>query len=196
MISNPPEDWLTKATEAGKAELKGKPKTAPAPIMPIATRQQIKGVWKQYPTLATVFGVIMRRWRTSTATRPGASGYWAAYTQPDWATLAGVSVSTWKRTVDLLVAHGLVERDAGRYGGIRVLTFLRPTLLALTLSDAKAWDLLHLDASPEPAQSIAQPQYAPKKPVLPPKPIPPPEPKATLEDILAPIEEDAEDGPE
>lgn len=183
-----PFQWLAKAKAASKEALKGKPKKPPAPVIPITTREQIRGFWKQYPTLATVFGVIMRRWRASTATRPGASGYWAAYTQPDWVTQAGVSVDTWQRAVDRLVAHGLVERDRGRYGGTRVLTFLRPTLLALGLSDAKARDLQHLDATPEPTQSAVPPKYAPKQPELVAKPAPPAEPKATLDDILAPPE--------
>jgi hypothetical protein len=192
MTPDKPNNWLNKAKDAVKAELKGKPKKAPPAVIPVTTNQQLKGLWKQFPALATVFSIIMRRWRRSSSTRLGHKGYWAAYTQSEWAADAGVSVATWKRAVDLLVAYGLVERDHGQHGGRRYLSFLRPTALILELSGATEADLKHLEAAPYSAPTTPGPEpkaltKAGFKPVVAPLAL---GPMPTWQEIMSPLDEE------
>ncbi|WP_126978549.1 hypothetical protein [Frigidibacter oleivorans] len=113
---------------------------------PISTAAELRGFFKQHPTVARVMGVILKVWRRSTSRRPGKKGFWAAYPHQDWARWTKVSVATFKRQVELLELSGLLEKVRGRHGGTRVVTFIRPTALALELIEAKNEDWLHLGA--------------------------------------------------
>ena len=64
-----------------------------------------------------------------------------------------------KRHLDRLEHLGLIERERGKFGGNRVLTFIRPTILGLRLSNPKSQDWQHLGHDPNappngPAQGV------------------------------------------
>lgn len=107
---------------------------------PLKDRAALKGFWKQHPKTRDLFGQIVIVCRQSTARRPGAKGFWAAYPYPWWSEKAGMPVATLKRHLKLLEEHGLIERQLGKHGGTRVLTFIRPTALAFELSDTRPGD--------------------------------------------------------
>lgn len=116
---------------------------------PLKTKRDIRGFWAQYPKTRDLFGAIMTKWRASSARRPGREGYWAAYPYPEWTALTGLPDRTLKRHLDRLEQHGLIERTHGRHSGTRQLTFIRPTALAFTLSDAKRADWTRLGIDPD-----------------------------------------------
>lgn len=117
----------------------------------LKTRDDIKGFWRQYPKAKALFGQIIVTGRRSTARRPGVDGYWAAYPYPWWSEKTKLPVATLKRHLNLLVEYGLIERQLGRHGGTRVLAFIRPTALALDLSDTRPGDMQHFGLGPKKA---------------------------------------------
>lgn len=167
------------ADDMAKAEAKAARKKAR--LVPIPDKATLRGFWVQYPKACALFGKIMVQWRGSYSTRPGHHGYWAAYPYAEWSQLSGLPVATLKRQLDLLEQKGLIERELGKHSGSRVLSFIRPTKLALDLSDCRPGDYDHLTAG----KSKAKPEPAPLPYVL--KPVAPvqeakPE---TLEELLA-----------
>ncbi|WP_313193687.1 hypothetical protein [Shinella zoogloeoides] len=111
---------------------------------PLKTREDLKGFWRQYPKARDLFGQIMITWRGSTARRPGVAGCWAAYPYPWWSEKTKLPESTLRYYLQKLVEHGLIERQQGHHGGKRTLAFIRPTALALELSDGRPGDRYHL----------------------------------------------------
>ncbi|WP_081532532.1 helix-turn-helix domain-containing protein [Rhodovulum sp. P5] len=107
---------------------------------PLKTKKDIRGFWAQFPKTRDLFGEIMNKWRKSGSRRPGHEGFWAAWPYRDWSAATGLPIATLKRHLNTLEENGLIERTLGRHGGSRVLTFIRPTPLALYLSDVKAGD--------------------------------------------------------
>lgn len=172
-------------SDAAKAELTAEIRAEQAALKkqaqsPIQTRKGIKGFWAQHPKTRDLFGAIMIMWRKSSARRPERNGFWAAYPYRDWSAQTGLPDRTLKRHLIRLEEHGLIERTHGRYGGSRVLTFIRPTRLALDLSTIRAGDWQHLGVDPNvPAQAVT-PKPA-TKPLS--KPKPPPKPKMTPEEL-------------
>lgn len=130
-------------TEVKAANAKDKVVRALQDDSSLKTRADLKGFWRQYPKACALFGQIVIVGRSSTARRPGVPGCWAAYTYPWWSKKTGLSVSTLKRQLDLLESHGLIERQLGKHGGTRVITYIRPTALALDLSDGRPGDRFH-----------------------------------------------------
>jgi len=69
-----------------------------------------------------------------------------------------------KRHLNLLEEMGLIERERGKYGGNRVLSFIRPTVLGLSLSSPRPDDWDHLGqvqdtSEPTPSTPVpAKPQ--------------------------------------
>ena len=119
---------------------------------PIQTVKAIRGHWAQHPATCRLFGLVVTAWRKSTARRPGHGGYWAAHPYPWWCDQCGMSDRTLKRHLNQLEANGLIERERGRHGGNRVLSFIRPTRLSLKLSKTRGTDWQHLGVDPnEPA---------------------------------------------
>lgn len=152
---------------------------------PIQTRKDIRGFWVQHPKSRDLFGAIYKTWRKASATRPGHAGYWAAYPYPWWSELTGIPVATLKRHLDRLEQLGLIERERGKFGGNRVLTFIRPTILGLRLSNPKSQDWQHLGHDPNtppngPAQSV-KPSIAHKVA----GPQPPDEKPLSMAELLA-----------
>ncbi|EKF18830.1 hypothetical protein NA2_11620 [Nitratireductor pacificus pht-3B] len=140
---------MTQNMSKAKAEIKkalDKEKAAKAlqANSPLKTRQDLKGFWRQYPKARDLFGQIMVTWRGSTARRPGVTGCWAAYPYPWWSEKTKLPESTLRYYLKKLVEHGLVERQQGHHGGKRTLAFIRPTALALELSDGRPGDRYHL----------------------------------------------------
>ena len=88
----------------------------------------------------------MTFWRKSSSHRPTHTGCWAAYPYQVWSDHTCLPIATLKRHLDTLEQYGLIERVRGRHGGSRVLTFIRPTELALKVSTKKVGkaDWLHL----------------------------------------------------
>lgn len=114
----------------------------------IKARADLKGFWSQYPKARQLFGTLIGVWRGSSARRPAVEGYWAAYPYPFWVDKSGFPERTLKRLLDLLEGYGLIERTHGHHGGTRTLTFIRPTHLALDLSDARPEDRARLGSRP------------------------------------------------
>lgn len=137
---------------------------------PLKTKKDMRGFWAQFPKTRDLFGEIMNRWRKSGSRRPGHEGFWAAWPYRDWSTATGLPIATLKRHLNTLEEVGLIERTHGRHGGSRVLTFLRPTALALKLSDVQAgdWQRLGLDPyqpeAPKPATAKPAPVWVAKPP--------------------------------
>lgn len=141
---------------------------------PLKTRDDLKGFWRQHPKSRYLFGQIVIVWRASSARRAGVPGCWAAYTYSEWSEKTKLPSSTLRWHLDKLEAHGLIERQLGRHGGTRVIAFIRPTALALDLSDARPGDKHHLGL--KVGGEVEKPAPAtPKMPV--PKVKPKPEPK-------------------
>ena len=147
---------------------------------PIQTKKGIKGFWAQHPKTRDLFGAIMTMWRKSSARRPERNGFWAAYPYRDWSAHTGLPDRTLKRHLTRLEDHGLIERTLGRYGGSRVLTFIRPTRLALDLSTIRAGDWQHLGVDPNVPAQADTPKPATTSPS---KPNALPEPKMTPEEL-------------
>lgn len=157
-----------KSQAAAKAELKAKIAKAEKThekqaASPLKDRVHIKGFWAQYPHAKSIFGTILVVWRGSTSHRHGFSGFWAAYPHIWWAENMKTSVATLKRHLDLLEEYGLIERTLGHHGGARPLSFIRPTALALSLSNCRPTDWDHLGASPH--DPIGKPKAPKPKPV-------------------------------
>jgi len=136
-------------SKKAKAEIKAaiaKEKAAKAlqEDSPLKTREDLKGFWRQYPKARDLFGQIMITWRGSTARRPGVAGCWAAYPYSWWSEKTGLPIATLKRQLNLLESYGLIERQRGQHGGTRPLAYIRPTALALALSDGRPGDRYHL----------------------------------------------------
>ena len=151
---------------------------------PIQTKAAIRGYWAQCPATCRLFGVIVTTWRKSTARRPGHGGHWAAHPYQWWCDLCGMSDRTLKRHLNELEANGLIERERGRHGGNRVLSFIRPTRLALTLSKTREGDWEHLGHTLEICET------EPPKPKPPAKPSKPEHVKATPEEMAEIMAED------
>lgn len=137
-------------SQKAKAELQAaiaedQAKAALQTTSPLQTREAIKGFWAQYPKAKILFGKIMVTWRGSSSTRPAVSGFWAAYPYRYWVKTSSMPQRTIQRYFDLLEEHGLIERTHGKHGGTRQLTFIRPTALALKLSDHRPTDWPHLE---------------------------------------------------
>lgn len=142
---------------------------------PLQSRRDIRGFWSQHPRTKDLFGAVMTIWRKSSARRPDCPGVWAAYPYPHWSEKTSLSVATLKRHLDRLEQYGLIERVRGRFGGSRVLTFIRPTELALKLSNVRPDDFRRIGVDPskppkvqelpQPVQTLAKPKK-PEKPSL------------------------------
>jgi len=164
---------------------------------PLKSLADMKGFAAQYPKMFHLLGVIFTTGRGSSSRRPGIPGCWAAYTYQEWSGRAKMSVATLKRHLDRLEQHGLIERDRGHHQGTRVITFIRPAVLALKLSSTRPADWDHfghkLDEpeapstmpkawKPKPASAKAAPKAEPDDPPL------------TYEQLLA-IEAEDDDAP-
>ncbi|WP_353641976.1 hypothetical protein [Mesorhizobium sp. WSM2239] len=141
---------------AAKAKLKtyiaaDKPKKERKPkeiVHEIETKADFAGWCAQFPGPAKLFGMIVRRWGGSTATARDSKGQWAAYTHDEWCKVAGVAaVSTLKHRLDRIEEAGLIERALHRHNGTAVKSFIRPTPLALSVTNAKAEDWKRLGLS-------------------------------------------------
>ena len=148
---------------------------------PLSTTKDIRGFWAQHPKTCGLFGAIVTMWRKSSARRPDHKGFWAAYPYRDWSDLTGLPDRTLKRHLNSLERHGLIERNLGRHGGNRVLTFIRPTPRALKLSKARQGDWLHLGIDQH--QPEETPKLAPVQMIATPKP--PKEKKLTFAEMQA-----------
>lgn len=133
-------------------------------------KAELKAFWVQYPTACRVFSEIFKVWRTASSRRPGTHGYWAAWTYEWWSERLGIPVSTLKWNLNLLEKKGLIERTLGRHGGTRVITFMRPTNEALSLSGGadRIWNHLnkqHFEPKLEPTNALFKPNPTPSKSV-------------------------------
>ena len=191
--------WLQNSTLKGKADLKAfaqarakkATKAEAARVKQVqaaqtTTKASLRGFWKQHPKTCSLFGEIMRHRRASYATRPSKPGYWAAYPYPQWTGWTTLPVATLKRHLHQLEEHGLIERELGKHAGSRVIAFIRPTALALSLSDVTAKDWTHLgedrgtwNEKPSAPILLNKPKPAPK--II----IPEDEKPANLAEILA-----------
>lgn len=158
------EKWLSdlsskvKASAAFKKDMADKtPKAKQAPTPPpvaLADIASFSGWTVQRPKPARALGTLITRWRRSKATVHGADGYWAAWTQKEWAGWLGCSVPSFKLYANELANLGLLEREPHKHNGTRTIMFYRPTPLALKLTKGKADDWKHLGIEP---QTIAKP---------------------------------------
>jgi hypothetical protein len=159
---------------------------------PLTTVADMKGFLKQHPTTKALLGQIFMVWRGSSSRRRNVRGCWAAYPYTWWAERTKLSVATLKRHLDLLEGYGLIERQRGHHQGKRVLAFVRPTVLALKLSDHRPSDWQHLGLGPNGSEPkpLAKPKPA-SSVIANPKPAPDAdETPASLAEILAILNED------
>lgn len=159
---------------------------------PLKSRADMKGFGAQHPKAFHLLGVIFTTWRGSSSRRSGVPGCWAAYPYPWWSEQTKMPERTLKRHLDVLEQHGLIERVRGHHQGTRVVTFIRPTALALKLSSTRPADWDHLGASPnEPKVSPDKPKaWKPAPPKVAPQPIPEDEKPLTLEELMAILNDD------
>lgn len=153
---------LTAALEKDSAAQKAQDQS------PLKTKKDMRGFWAQFPKTRDLFAAIVNKWRKSGSRRPGHEGFWAAWPYRDWSTATGLPERTLKRHLNALEEVGLIERTHGRHGGSRVLTFLRPTALALKLSDVQPGDWQRLGIDPD-APKPPKPKPAPVLQVAKPK---------------------------
>lgn len=99
---------------------------------------QFKAWCAHYPKAAFLLAAIIRSWRMSKAklTKDG-THTWAAYPLRTWCQWTGLKLRTLERWLAFLVAEGLIVRDRSQFAGKTVHTFIRPTRLALSQSEAK-----------------------------------------------------------
>jgi len=130
-------------------EDKPKSEKQPKPITyTIKTKADFAAFCKQDSSAAKLFGNVFTWWRRSKMPVSGDPGYYAAYTHLEWLTKTGVkAVSTLKHQLDRLEEAGLIERSRHRQGGSRVVSFIRPTPLALEVTTGSASDWQHLGLS-------------------------------------------------
>lgn len=176
-----------KAKAAMKAAVaKDQQAKSPQDQSSLKSRADMKGFAAQYPKAFHLLGVIFDVGRRSSSRRPGISGRWAAYTYQEWSGRAKMPVATLKRHLDVLGKHGLIERARRHHQGTRVISFIRPTALALKLSTARPTDWDHFGHSPDEAASDPhKPKAWKPKPV---KAAPQPDaddPPLTADEMLA-----------
>lgn len=153
---------------------------------PLKSRADMKSFAAQYPKAFHLLGVIFDVGRGSSSRRPGVPGRWAAYTYQEWSERAKMPVATLKRHLDVLGQHGLIERARGHHQGTRVISFIRPTALALKLSTTRPTDWDHFGHSPdEPATDPNKPKAWKPKPIKTAPKTAPDDPPLTAEQLQA-----------
>ena len=149
---------------------------------PVRTRDDMKGFLRQHPVTGQLLGHVFNVWRRSTARRAGSGGYWAAQLHSWWSERTKLPVATLKRHLERLEGHGLIERQRGPFAGTPGVSFIRPTALALSVSDTRVSDRKHLGLEPG-TKKLNTP--AGKQSPAPAKLPTPTEKPASLEDVLA-----------
>jgi len=161
---------------------------------PLKSPADMKGFGAQYPKTFHLLGVIFTTGRGSSSRRPGIPGCWAAYPYREWSERAKMPIATLKRHLDRLEQHGLIERDHGHHQGTRVITFIRPTALALKLSSTRPADWDHFGHKPDEPEAPStmpkawKPKPAPVKAA--PKSVPEEEKPLTPEEVMAILNDD------
>jgi|GEM_PF-2548765 len=122
---------------------------------PLKNRSDMKGFAAQHPKAHRLLGVIFSMGRGSSSRRPGVPGCWAAYPYREWSERAKIPDRTLKRLLNVLEAHGLIERVRGHHQGTRVVSYIRPSKLSLNLSDCRPNDYEHFGHNEdEPGSSL------------------------------------------
>lgn len=121
---------------------------------PLKSRADMKGFAAQHPKAHRLLGVIFTMGRGSSSRRPGVPGCWAAYPYREWSERAKIPDRTLKRLLNVLEAHGLIERVRGHHQGTRVVSYIRPSKLSLNLSDCRPNDYEHFGHKDEPESSL------------------------------------------
>ncbi len=154
--SNNPPAYLNCAK--AKAELIAWPPSM-RPAKPVhsrvASRAELRAFAAQYPKAAKLFGTIVVKWQASGARHRSENGCWAAYTHAEWCEWVGLrSASMLKEHLDRLNGAGLIERTLGKFGGGRVVSFIRPTPQGLALSKPRSEDWKHLGVDPPTVETL------------------------------------------